>query len=104
MVACLTGCAATSAGDRQLLGFLDQQPVTRAEVYGHLGPSYSTYEEARIVAYRIGENGSGYYVVAPSEKNNSWKSVKYDLMLLFDDTGTLRQHSLIAIHAPHETP
>lgn len=94
----LTACASTPDADRELLAFLDRGPVTRADVNHHLGSSYTSYEGSRVIAYRIGEKGSGYYVL-PLQKNNGWKGVKYDLVLLFDDQGTLQQHRLIAIRA-----
>ena len=88
------GCATTPPGDRNLLQFLSGPQVTRNEVLERLGPNYASYENAQVLAYRIGTGSAGYYV-AP--RRSDWKGVDYDLILVFDAKDTLAQHRLISI-------
>ena len=86
----------------QLLEFLSAERVTRDEVLARLGPPYSTFENGRVIAYRLGKGKEGYVQVPAATQKDSpgWKGVDYDLVLAFDEDGTLVQHNLIAIRAP----
>jgi hypothetical protein len=87
--------------DANLLAFLADTHVTRTEVTARLGDPHAIFENGRIVAYRLGHNNEGYFVVPAAQKQTQldWQGVDYDLMLAFDDAGILREHSIIALHA-----
>ena len=78
--------------DENLLGFIDGERVTRSEVVAHLGKPCATFEHDQVIAYRVGKAAGGYYVVSLPQKPSEldWQAVDYDLMLRFDDQGSLQ--------------
>lgn len=84
--------------DKTLSAFASGEHITRSDVVAQLGPPRATFENGRVIAYRLGKNGGGYYVVSPLNKTSEldWQGVEYNLMLRFDDQGVLQEHSLIA--------
>jgi hypothetical protein len=92
--------------DEGLLTFLADGQVTRGEIVARLGQPHATFEDDHVIAYRLGHNSAGYYVVSAPRKSSrlDWAGVDYNLMLRFDDLGILQEHNLIGIrHAsqPH---
>ena len=59
-----------------------------------LGEPSGQYEDARILAYRLGTDEGGYVVVG---RASDWGGVRYNLMLVFDADGVLRRHSLVEV-------
>jgi hypothetical protein len=106
-VALLVGCQSTASvspnvsADPNLLAFLDRQPVTQADVLSHLGAPSATFEESKVLTYRMAQSGNGFSIVRQAT-GNGWKGVNYDLVLAFDDAGTLRQRALIEIRRPSD--
>jgi hypothetical protein len=106
-VALVVGCQSTAsvspnlAGDPNLLAFLDRQPVTQADVSSHLGAPSATFEESKVLTCRIAQSGNGFSVIRQPTWNG-WKGVRYDLVLAFDDAGTLRQRAFIEIRRPSD--
>jgi hypothetical protein len=106
-VALVVGCQSTASvspnvsADPNLLAFLDRQPVTQADVLSHLGAPSATFEESKVLTYRMAQSGNGFSIVRQATWNG-WKGVSYDLGLAFDDAGTLRQRALIEIRRPSD--
>jgi hypothetical protein len=102
------------------LEFLQSAPVTRASVDAHLGTPSATFDQDRVVAYRLTETPQGYFVVPPSIDALSqkqlkgstspssanfrapidWQGITHDLVLAFDESGVVAEYRLIAIHQP----
>ena len=99
----LLGCATPrSVGpvpDKGLLDFLEDGKTTKQMAFEKLGQPSGTYENGRILTYRIGnEEGKGYYIVGagPSGEMLFIKS-KHSLVLIFNDKGILERHSLVNV-------
>jgi hypothetical protein len=99
----LLGCATPRSGgpvpDKGLLDFLEDGKTTKQMVFEKLGQPSGTYENGRILTYRIGnEEGEGYYIIGagPSQTMLFIKS-KYSLVLIFNDVGILERHSLVSV-------
>jgi len=104
--ACASQAPKRARPDSHLLAFIDGPQVTRQEVVEHLGQPRASFENDKVIAYRLGQSGGGYYVVSAPQKQTEldWEGVDYDLMLRFDERGVLQEHSLIAIRSasqPH---
>jgi hypothetical protein len=93
----LGACATTPVGQPDLLTFVEDGRTTREQVFLALGEPSATYEDGRILTFRLARDEGGYFLV---EKAPGFRSVKYSLVLAFDDAGLLRRHSLVAIKAP----
>ncbi|MCU0975883.1 MAG: hypothetical protein MUC71_06155 [Steroidobacteraceae bacterium] len=93
----LGACASTPAGQPDLLAFIEDGRTTREQALLALGEPSATYEEGRILAFRLGSDKGGYFLL---EKQPGFLSVTYSLMLAFDEAGLLRRHSLVALRAP----
>lgn len=96
-LAFLGACASTPVGQPDLLGFIEDGRTTREQAFLALGEPSATYEEGRILTFRLGQDKAGYFLV---DKGPGFTSVKYSLVMSFDDAGLLRRHSLVALKAP----
>jgi hypothetical protein len=106
LVACaalaLAACATPSGptGDRSLLAFLQDGSTTRAEVALRLGEPSAQLESDRLLCYRIGGDAeNGYTIVLPRHVSSiaDEGSVKYSLVLDFDENGVLQRHALVPV-------
>lgn len=93
----LAACSTTPEGRGDLLDFISDGSTRKQEVHTRLGAPSAQYESSRILAYRIGKGASGYYVSAPAK---GWLGVQYSLIMVFDDDGVLRRHSLVEVRTP----
>lgn len=98
----LAGCATPGGpiGDRTLLAFLQDGSTTRAEVALRLGEPSAQLESDRVLCYRIGGGPeSGYTVVLPRHVSSiaDEGSVKFSLVLTFDENGVLQRHALVPV-------
>jgi hypothetical protein len=106
LVLILAGCATPPpplTGRADLLNFLADGKTTREEVLITLGQSSSRFEADKILTYRLGfePRNNGYYVVereATSSGWPAWTAAKFSLVLVFDDAGVLRKHSLVKVN------
>lgn len=102
----LAGCATTSGplrGRPDLLAFLADGQTTRTEAISTLGQPSGAFESERILTYRLGfdSQNSAYYVVERETAVSgwpTWMAAKCSLVLVFDETGVLRQHSLVKVN------
>jgi len=105
MALVLTSCvSAPPKGQANLLCFLTDGQTTRQDVIVTLGQPSARFEKERILTYRLGYDpkNHGYYMVErepPTESGwSTWWHAKYSLVLVFDDTGVLRKHSLVEVN------
>jgi len=94
LIAVLTGCATQPVGKRDLLSFLQDGKTSRVEAILTLGEPSRSLEGGRIVTYRLNEDEGGYTILPPYAEGPSFKR---SLVLVFDDKGTLRRHSLVKL-------
>jgi hypothetical protein len=98
----LAGCATQPLkGRADLLDFLADGKTTREEVITALGQPSGRFEKDRILTYRLGfqSETKSFYIVeresSPSIRGwATWMNANYSLVLIFDDTGILKKHSL----------
>jgi hypothetical protein len=93
----LAGCVTTSGGNRDLLAFLEREPVNKAEVLAHLGEPNEAFEVDRVFTYRLASDKGGFSVRRNDPKAEGWEGVSYDLVLVFDANGLLQRHNLVAV-------
>jgi len=105
IIATLAACATVPLKGRPtLLDFLVDGKTTRPEVLTTLGQPSGHFENYKILTYRLGfeSKNNGYYVVErevmPNATWPTWMRAKYSLVLVFDDAGVLRKHSLVEVN------
>lgn len=102
----LAGCATTPPplkGSPDLLNFLADGKTTRTEAVATLGQPSGHFESEKILTFRLGfePRNNGYYVVERETTTNgwpTWTAAKFSLVLVFDDAGILRKHSLVEVN------
>ena len=101
----LAGCvtAPPLKGRADLLDFLADGKTTREEIVLKLGQPSGKFERENIVTYRLGFEPKihGYYLVEREAQPDGWPTwlrAKYSLVLVFDDAGVLRKHSLVEVN------
>jgi hypothetical protein len=106
LVLTLAGCATTPPplkGSPDLLNFLSDGKTTRTKAISTLGQPSGAFDSQRILTYRLGyePKNNGYYVVereATASGWPTWTAAKFSLVLVFDDAGILRRHSLVKVN------
>ena len=101
-----TGCAkklktvTPDVGKRPWLLLVDGQ-TTREEILARWGPAPREIEAGRILCYRL---DSKYEVQSLNNaypfdmtKTFQWDGVKYSLVLVFDESGILKKHSVTRV-------
>lgn len=91
------GCAISPIGQSNLLDFVKDGVTTREEVFLKLGEPSGTYENLRIITYRLLKDEGGWLV---SGQIRGWYGNVANLVLVFDDRGLLIRHSLVQVRAP----
>jgi hypothetical protein len=92
-VACATQ---ENRGDPALLEFITIGQTTRTEVVLRLGKPSASFEDERILTYRIGgDSSNGYFV---RDAAGSWYETSYSLVLVFGSGGVLENQSLVRVH------
>ena len=94
----LAGCATPIVGAKKdLLQFLRPGHTTREEVLTTLGQPSGTFEQEKILFYRLGyHEKQGYYIIGPNQLE-PWALVRYSLVLIFDSNGVLCKHNLVDV-------
>jgi hypothetical protein len=105
LLSLLVGCATNEPlkGRADLLEFLTDGKTTREEVALKLGQPSGQFERDNILTYRLGfePKAKGYYLVEREARATGWPTwmfAKYSLVLVFDETGVLRKHSLVEVN------
>ena len=63
-----------------------------------LGQPSASFEQDRILTYRVGEDSKqGYYLISPNPLR-PWEQVHYSLVLVFDARGVLEKQSRVLVH------
>ena len=96
----LLGCAAPRPvgpiPDKELLDFLEEGKTTKQMVFERLGQPSGTYENNKILTYRIeSEDGKGYFI--DDVQRPRWFNSKYSLVLVFSENGILMKKSLVSV-------
>ena len=91
------GCASSPIGQSHLLDFVKDGVTSRDEVFLKLGEPSGTYENLRIITYRLLRDEGGWLV---SGQIRGWYGNVANLVLVFDDRGLLIRHSLVQVRAP----
>ena len=101
----LAGCATPPPlkGSPDLLNFLSDGKTAREEVIITLGQPSGRFEAEKILTYRLGyePQNKGYAVVEREATGcgwPTWMAAKFSLVLVFDDAGILRKHSLVKVN------
>jgi len=92
----LAGCATAPANYRVVtLSFLDDGKTTKQDALSNLSSACGQYEQGKILTYRLGfdPNNQGYYL----NGDPTWNGDTYSLVLIFDEAGVLRRHSLVKV-------
>jgi hypothetical protein len=102
IAALLAGCAMPPNARTDLLAFLETAKTTREEAILKLGQPSGSFEQDRILTYRIGQyREEGYFVISQKVilpgQGASWKNVRFSLVLVFDEAGRLRKHELVRV-------
>jgi hypothetical protein len=96
----LSGCQTPPAipgASPGLLNFVQDGRTTREEIMLKLGQPSASFEQERILTYRIGHDpAQGYYLVAPNQLRQ-WQDVRHSLVLVFDGGGVLLKHTLVPV-------
>jgi hypothetical protein len=94
----ISGCASTgkSPGNPQLISFLQDGQTSRQEILARLGCPTLTMEDESILFFRLGEDRGGGYFIRELDKER-WAGVRYSLVLILDDAGVLKEHSLVNV-------
>ena len=108
LITILTSCATphVQSSDAQLLfksellGFIQDGITTREEVMLKLGIPSAQFEGEIILTYQLRVDKSGnWHLVAPQISKitgfREWREETCSLVLVFDDDGVLRKHSLV---------
>ena len=104
-VLALAGCATTPPplkGSPDLLNFLADGKTTQTEAIITLGQPSGRFEAEKILTYRLGfePRNNGYYVGEREATGSgwpTWTAAKFSLVLVFDDAGILKKHSLVKV-------
>lgn len=96
LVPLLAACVAPM-GRADLLAFIEDGRTTREDAYMHLGEPAASYEEERILCFRIGRDDGGDFVLG---RASGFQGVRTSLIMAFDEQGLLKRHSLVQVKAP----
>lgn len=92
----LVGCATTPTGENDLLDFLKDGVTTREDVFLALGDPNASYEDSRILTYRLTQDEAGWIL---RKSTRDWLGVRVVLVIVFDDRGTVKRHSLVQVRS-----
>ncbi len=90
----LVGCATTPIGRNDLLDFLKDGNTTKEEVFLALGDPNAMYEDSRILTYRLSRDEAGWILL---KSTGDWRGVYVVLVLVFDDRGIIKRHSVVKV-------
>jgi len=104
LAACATetvkSVAPASLPEVRVLAFLRDDETTREDVLLRLGVPTAQLEGDRILMYQLNTDAKGRWYLSAPEWNaatgmRTWRSGTASLVLVFDDAGVLRRHSLV---------
>lgn len=78
------------------LDFLQVGTTSKDSIIEQLGNPSETLESGKVLTYRLGYAGKQRYVVV-RRTYKSWKDVRYSLVLVLDEQGALKRHSLVRV-------
>jgi len=94
----LAGCITLPpvTADKNLLSFL-VDGISRETVLMKLGEPSASFEQGRILTYRVGADAEKGYFLLDRQANIGWENTKYSLVLVFNEKGLLIKHTLVQI-------
>lgn len=96
----LVAACTPTLGRKDLLSFIEEGKTTREQVFLTLGEPAASYEGGRILCFRLGHDDGGDYIVLAGSDTIRFTGVKTSLVLIFDEKGVLRRHSLVQVKGP----
>jgi hypothetical protein len=119
VVLLMVGCATVPPrGKADLLAFLHDGTTSKEDVLVSLGEPSGVFDSGKILTYRLGKDEGGYVLLAPApaasidipspssgqgvpatECSFVWRFVWFNisLVLVFDQEGIVRRHSLVDV-------
>lgn len=100
----LSGCATTSnygplqsnfESEDELLSNLRKREATKEQLVELLGTPDDTFINVKVITYKIIADENGRYLIAIL--TTYWKSVSYNLVLVFGNDHILDEYSLVSI-------
>jgi hypothetical protein len=104
LAACATetvkSVAPASLPEIRVLAFLRDDETTREDVLLRLGVPTAQLEGDRILMYQLNTDAKGRWYLSAPEWNSAtgmrtWRTGTSSLVLVFDEAGVLRRHSLV---------
>jgi hypothetical protein len=94
----LAACAPRIPGAApDLLTFLRAGETTREEVVLKLGQPSASFEQERILTYRVGQDPKqGFFLIVPN-RLDWWQNVRYSVVLVFDANGVLEKQRFVPV-------
>jgi hypothetical protein len=83
--------------DKGLLDFLEEGKTIKQTVFEKLGQPSGTFENGRILTYRIGSEEEKGYFIFDAVPRPGWYKSKFSLVLVFDAYGVLVKKSLVSV-------
>ncbi len=93
----LSGCSTTPVGRGDLLDFIQDGVTTREDIILRLGEPSATYENSRIMTYRLSRDEGGWFLRAADKR---WYGNVANLVVVFDDRSVVTRHSLVQVRGP----
>ena len=91
------GCSTTPAGRGDLLDFIQDGVTTRVDIILRLGEPSATYENSRIMTYRLSRDEGGWFLRVPDKR---WYGNVANLVVVFDERSVVTRHSLVQVRGP----
>ena len=93
----LSGCSTTPVGRGDLLDFIQDGVTTRADIVLRLGEPSATYENSRIMTYRLSRDEGGWFLQVSDKR---WHGNVANLVVVIDDHSVVIRHSLVQFRGP----
>jgi hypothetical protein len=95
----LSGCVSQRAAlpRKDLLDFLVDGRTLCSDVTAHLGTPSQSYQDGRLITYRIAEDGKGRFAVVFSPAQEYWIRANQSLVITCGSDGVVTRHALVAM-------
>jgi hypothetical protein len=97
LIGCATPGPVGPIPDKGLLDFLEEGKTIKQTVFEKLGQPSGTFENGRILTYRIGSEEEKGYFIFDAVPRPGWYKSKFSLVLVFDAYGVLVKKSLVSV-------
>jgi hypothetical protein len=99
VVLALSGCASQQAAPprKDLLDFLIDGRTLCSDLKDRLGTPSQSFQDGRLITYRIAEDGKGRFAVVSSPAQEYWIRANQSLVITCGSDGVVTRHSLVAV-------